>query len=127
MLPESSMFQLNEETLPSEKVCQTRDLFVLFKDLNWQNWVIAPDGYNANFCQGICEFPMPSEMNATNHAYVQDLVQIFGAITGDGELPPSPSCAPQELATVSVLYYDYTDNVVLKKFRQMIVKSCACV
>ncbi|KAL8220350.1 UNVERIFIED_CONTAM: hypothetical protein K2H54_044139 [Gekko kuhli] len=38
------------------------------------NWVIAPQGYSAFYCQGDCAFPLDSCMNATNHAILQSLV-----------------------------------------------------
>lgn len=42
-----------------------------------QDWIIAPEGYAAYYCQGECAFPLNSYMNATNHAIVQTLVRIF--------------------------------------------------
>ena len=110
-----------------ENSCQKKQLYISFYDLNWHNWVIAPDGYDANYCQGRCGFPMPSEMNATNHAYVQNMVHILNAVTPGDERPPFASCAPKDLTTISVLYYDYSNNVVLKKFARMVVKSCGCM
>lgn len=43
--------------------------FNLIKD-----WIIAPEGYAAYYCEGECAFPLNSYMNATNHAIVQTLV-----------------------------------------------------
>ncbi|RXG52514.1 Bone morphogenetic protein 7 [Armadillidium vulgare] len=43
---------------PKESQCQKRPLHVSFKDLGWQEWVIAPEGYDANFCDGRCHFPL---------------------------------------------------------------------
>lgn len=40
----------------------------------WQDWIIAPEGYAAYYCEGECAFPLNSYMNATNHAIVQTLV-----------------------------------------------------
>lgn len=45
--------------------------FCLFKD-----WIIAPEGYAAFYCDGECSFPLNAHMNATNHAIVQTLVNI---------------------------------------------------
>lgn len=45
-----------------------------------QDWVIAPQGYSAYYCEGECAFPLDSCMNATNHAILQSLV---GATRGD--------------------------------------------
>lgn len=41
-----------------------------------QDWVIAPQGYSAYYCEGECAFPLDSCMNATNHAILQSLVSI---------------------------------------------------
>ncbi|KAF2354868.1 Transforming growth factor-beta C-terminal [Trinorchestia longiramus] len=106
--------------------CQMRPLHVSFRDLDWQDWVIAPDGYDANFCQGRCDFPIPPDKNATNHAIVQTLIKVLEAVKEGDTVPPAACCTPNELATISVLYYDYSNNVVLKKYPKMIVKNCAC-
>lgn len=42
--------------------------------LSLQDWIIAPEGYAAYYCEGECAFPLNSYMNATNHAIVQTLV-----------------------------------------------------
>lgn len=59
------------------KSCQIHTLYVSFKDLKWQDWIIAPDGYGAFYCSGECNFPLNSHMNGTNHAIVQTLVHLF--------------------------------------------------
>lgn len=43
-----------------------------------QDWIIAPEGYAAYYCEGECAFPLNSYMNATNHAIVQTLVSVAG-------------------------------------------------
>lgn len=44
-----------------------------------QDWVIAPQGYSAYYCEGECSFPLDSCMNATNHAILQSLVSTASA------------------------------------------------
>jgi bone morphogenetic protein 5 len=101
--------------------CQKRYLRVSFRDLNWQDWIIAPDGYQAFYCHGECSFPLNSHMNATNHAIVQTLVHLMSP-----DNVPKPCCAPTKLSGISVLYLDESSNVVLKKYRNMVVKTCGC-
>lgn len=50
--------------------------FTIFLHLSLciQDWIIAPEGYAAYYCEGECAFPLNSYMNATNHAIVQTLV-----------------------------------------------------
>lgn len=50
-----------------------------------QDWVIAPQGYSAYYCEGECSFPLDSCMNATNHAIVQSLVSTQPVLPGPGE------------------------------------------
>ncbi|XP_046578572.1 bone morphogenetic protein 7-like isoform X1 [Haliotis rubra] len=103
------------------KACQRRTLYVSFRDLGWQDWIIAPDGYSAFYCDGECAFPLGAHMNATNHAIVQTLVHLM-----DPFMAPKPCCAPTKLTAISVLYFDHNSNVVLKKYKGMIVKACGC-
>lgn len=86
-----------------------------------QNWIIAPEGYSAYYCSGECNFPLNAHMNATNHAIVQTLVHLMNPIQ-----VPKPCCAPTKLTPISVLYFLDETNVILKKYRNMVVKSCGC-
>lgn len=83
---------------------------------------MAPDGYAAYYCDGECNFPLNSHMNATNHAIVQTLVHLMNQIKY-----PKPCCAPTKLNPVSVLYYLDDTVVTLKKYKKMVVKSCGCL
>ncbi|XP_075853053.1 bone morphogenetic protein 8A isoform X1 [Microcebus murinus] len=58
------------------QVCRRHELYVSFQDLGWLDWVIAPQGYSAYYCEGECSFPLDSCMNATNHAILQSLVSV---------------------------------------------------
>jgi len=102
--------------------CQKRTLYVSFRDLGWEDWIIAPDGYAAFYCHGECSFPLNTHMNATNHAIVQTLVHLMKPYGG----VPKPCCAPTKLSGISVLYFDESSNVILKKYQNMVVKSCGC-
>ncbi|KFO32515.1 Bone morphogenetic protein 8A [Fukomys damarensis] len=86
-----------------------------------QDWVIAPQGYSAYYCEGECSFPLDSCMNATNHAILQSLVHLMKP-----DAVPKACCAPTKLSATSVLYYDSSNNVILRKHRNMVVKACGC-
>ncbi|KAM9242215.1 bone morphogenetic protein 8B isoform 1-T1 [Dugong dugon] len=103
------------------QVCQRHELYVSFQDLGWLDWVIAPQGYSAYYCEGECSFPLDSCMNATNHAILQSLVHLMKP-----DAVPKACCAPTKLSATSVLYYDSSNNVILRKHRNMVVKACGC-
>lgn len=101
--------------------CQRHTLYVSFRSLGWQDWIIAPEGYAAFYCGGECTFPMSAHMNATNHAIVQTLVHLIRPLD-----VPKPCCAPTKLSAIQVLYFDEKNNVVLKRYSDMRVKACGC-
>ncbi|KAL4623946.1 growth/differentiation factor 3 [Arapaima gigas] len=102
-------------------ICKPRRLFISFKDVGWQDWIIAPHGYMANYCHGECPFPLSESLNGSNHAILQTLVHSF-----HGDKTPQPCCVPVKLSPISMLYYDNDDNVVLRHYEDMIVDECGC-
>ncbi|XP_032073010.1 bone morphogenetic protein 5 [Thamnophis elegans] len=108
-------------TSEPKQACRKHELYVSFRDLGWQDWIIAPEGYAAFYCDGECSFPLNAHMNATNHAIVQTLVHLMFP-----DHVPKPCCAPTKLNAISVLYFDDSSNVILKKYRNMVVRSCGC-
>uniref|UniRef100_A0A8C8U6C7 TGF-beta family profile domain-containing protein n=1 Tax=Peromyscus maniculatus bairdii TaxID=230844 RepID=A0A8C8U6C7_PERMB len=107
-------------------VCRRHELYVSFRDLGWLDWVIAPQGYSAYYCEGECAFPLDSCMNATNHAILQSLVSTTVVHLMKPDVVPKACCAPTKLSATSVLYYDSSNNVILRKHRNMVVKACGC-
>ncbi|KAI2657458.1 Bone morphogenetic protein 5 [Labeo rohita] len=112
---------LRSNTSEQRQACKKHELYVSFRDLGWQDWIIAPEGYAAFYCDGECSFPLNAHMNATNHAIVQTLVHLMFP-----DNVPKPCCAPTKLNAISVLYFDDSSNVILKKYRNMVVRSCGC-
>ncbi|CAG9814260.1 unnamed protein product [Phaedon cochleariae] len=110
-----------EFKLDQRRSCHIETLYISFKDLKWQDWIIAPEGYAAYYCAGECNFPLNAHMNATNHAIVQTLVHLMYPWRF-----PIPCCAPTKLSSISVLYFLDDQNVILKKYKKMVVKSCGC-
>uniref|UniRef100_A0A3B4BL73 TGF-beta family profile domain-containing protein n=1 Tax=Periophthalmus magnuspinnatus TaxID=409849 RepID=A0A3B4BL73_9GOBI len=108
-------------TSEQKQACKKHELYVSFRDLGWQDWIFAPEGYAAFYCDGECAFPLNAHMNATNHAIVQTLVHLMFPNN-----VPKPCCAPTKLNAISVLYFDDSSNVILKKYRNMVVRSCGC-
>ncbi|NXW56622.1 DERR protein, partial [Eurystomus gularis] len=102
-------------------LCKPRQLYIRFSDVGWENWIIAPQGYMANYCVGECPFPLTAELNSTNHAILQTMVHSL-----DPEGTPQPCCVPVRLSPISILYYDNNDNVVLRHYADMVVDECGC-
>lgn len=111
----------NRKRKRHKKYCRRKPLYVDFGAVGWTDWIFAPPGYRAYYCQGECEFPFSEHMNATNHAIVQDLVNSI-----DPKSVPKPCCVPTELSPISLLYVDEYDKVILKSYQDMVVEGCGC-
>uniref|UniRef100_A0A8C5AP40 Growth differentiation factor 6b n=1 Tax=Gadus morhua TaxID=8049 RepID=A0A8C5AP40_GADMO len=105
----------------SKTRCGKRPLHVNFRQLGWDDWIIAPLDYEAHHCEGVCEFPLRAHLEPTNHAIIQTLMNSMGP----GDMPPS-CCAPTQLSPISILYIDSGNNVVYKQYEDMVVESCGC-
>ncbi|CAD5231817.1 unnamed protein product [Bursaphelenchus xylophilus] len=101
--------------------CVLKSLFVDFKDLGWDNWVIAPSGYQADFCEGDCNFPLYEDLFPSNHAIVQSLIHLV-----DDKSTEMAKCAATEMREQSILFMNNQDNIVMKKYQNMRVNRCGC-
>lgn len=106
--------------------CRTRRLHVSFREVGWHRWVIAPRGFLANFCQGECTLPEalqgPGGPPVLNHAVLHALMHAAAPTQGAGP----PCCVPARLSPISVLFFDNSDNVVLRHYEDMVVDECGC-
>ncbi|KAM9296073.1 growth/differentiation factor 5 [Gastrophryne carolinensis] len=105
----------------SKARCSKKPLHVNFKDMGWDDWIIAPLEYEAYHCEGLCEFPLRSHLEPTNHAVIQTLMNSM-----DPETTPPTCCVPTRLSPISILYIDSANNVVYKQYEDMVVESCGC-
>ncbi|TRY59673.1 hypothetical protein DNTS_027409 [Danionella cerebrum] len=101
--------------------CSRKALHVNFKELGWDDWIIAPLDYEAYHCEGLCDFPLRSHLEPTNHAIIQTLMNSM-----DPESTPPSCCVPSKLSPISILYIDSGNNVVYKQYEDMVVESCGC-
>ncbi|KAM6176781.1 bone morphogenetic protein 3 [Erethizon dorsatum] len=126
----SQTLQFDEQTLKKARRkqwieprnCARRYLKVDFADIGWSEWIISPKSFDAYYCSGACQFPMPKSLKPSNHATIQSIVRAVGVIPGI----PEPCCVPERMSSLSILFFDENKNVVLKVYPNMTVESCAC-
>lgn len=117
----------NKENPPGKErpghknLCQKRPLYVDFTDVQWNDWIVAPLGYDAYYCDGNCPFPLSDNLNTTNHAIVQTLVNSV-----DPRAAPTACCVPTSLSSISMLYLDEHGKTILKNYDDMVVLGCGC-
>ncbi|XP_010893983.2 bone morphogenetic protein 10 [Esox lucius] len=100
--------------------CKRTPLRVEFKDIGWDSWIIQPLGYEAYGCNGVCNFPMTSEVSPTKHAIVQ--TQLSSKIP---QVSPA-CCVPTKLDSIPLLYEDGGVVTYKYKYEGMVVVECGC-
>nr|XP_010591752.1 LOW QUALITY PROTEIN: embryonic growth/differentiation factor 1 [Loxodonta africana] len=100
-------------------------LYVRYREVGGTTEIIAPRGFMANYCQSPCALPAAlgaAGSPAFNHAALRAL--MYSAAPGaHGGLP---CCVPARLSPISVLFFDNSDNVVLRHYEDMVVDECGC-
>lgn len=56
---EKTMQKARRKQWDEPRVCSRRYLKVDFADIGWNEWIILPKSFDAYYCAGVCEFPMP--------------------------------------------------------------------
>ncbi|NWV91995.1 GDF10 factor, partial [Machaerirhynchus nigripectus] len=119
---EKTMKKARRKQWNEPRICSRRYMKVDFADIGWNEWIISPKSFDAYYCAGACEFPMPKIVRPSNHATIQSIVKAVGIIPGI----PEPCCVPDKMSSLSVLFLDENKNVVLKVYPNMSVETCAC-
>lgn len=103
-------------------ICKRRSLYIDFEEINYDNWIVQPKGYEAYQCQGKCFYPVADHLHPTKHAIMQTLLH---SIT-PSKVPRS-CCVPTRLSAISVLYID-DDGVLTYRYAysDMVVAECGC-
>ncbi|KAG5834251.1 hypothetical protein ANANG_G00259580 [Anguilla anguilla] len=119
---EQTMKKARRRQWAEPRHCARRYLKVDFADIGWNEWIISPKYFDAFYCSGSCQFPMPKSVKPSNHATIQSIVRAVGVVPGI----PEPCCVPEKMSSLSILFFDENANVVLKVYPNMTVDSCAC-
>lgn len=106
--------------------CRRRSLYVDFALIAYDEWVVAPPGYEAYQCSGKCFYPFGDHLSPTKHAIVQTLVHgALQAIEGGSKPVGRACCVPTRLAPTSLLYLDASGTLTYQYgYEDMVVAEC---
>ncbi|KAI1302388.1 Inhibin beta B chain [Halotydeus destructor] len=92
--------------------CCRESFYVNFTQIGWDNWILQPQGYFANYCKGKCDLSHARYHHTT-------VVQKYPSII-------SLCCSPREMSHISLIYIDEDGYVLQKNLPNMVVESCDC-
>ncbi len=102
---------------PGYEKCCRRKLYINFKDINWQDWIIEPSGVEMNHCEGRCTGP--GVISAKSHAFVKQKLTRHKFL--------KVCCVPIKFSPLTLLHFDETGLIHKTVLRDMIVEECGCV
>ncbi|XP_068121255.1 inhibin beta B chain-like [Hyperolius riggenbachi] len=107
----------------NSNLCCRKDYYVEFKDIGWNDWIIKPEGYQINYCMGLCPMHVAGSpgMAASFHTTVFNLIKANNIQTA-----VSSCCVPTKRRPLSMLYFDRNNNIVKTDIPDMIVEACGC-
>ncbi|XP_078368862.1 protein DVR-1-like [Oculina patagonica] len=110
-------------TRTSRSSCSRKPLYIDFSRIYGEedNWIIAPAGFNANYCDDECPTVMGAHLSPTNHAILQGLLHSVEPAT-----VPAPCCVSSSVRPQSILYFDENDQVQKQDFPNMSIVTCGC-
>lgn len=101
-----------------ETRCCRFTTYISFKDIGWDDWILAPPGYEAHYCDGSCPHgfkvanTFASIQSILHHKHKADI--------------PAPCCVPTELSPLTILHYDEHGQYTFSDHPDMIVEDCRC-
>ena len=101
----------------SESRCCRYPLMVSFREIGW-DWVIAPDSFQAYYCDGSCPYRFRA---AHRFSSVQSILHMLNPLS-----VPSPSCTPQDLSPLELLHATKNGGLAVTRVNQMVVGNCGC-
>ncbi|XP_059415565.1 inhibin beta B chain [Carassius carassius] len=104
-------------------VCCKKDLYIKFRDLQWQDWIIAPEGYHMNYCMGQC----PQHLSGSPGIASSFHATVFSQLKANGiHTAVSSCCVPIQRRPLSMVYFNSQHTIVKTDVPDMIVESCGC-
>ncbi|XP_046365383.1 protein DVR-1-like [Haliotis rufescens] len=101
-----------------EKRCCRYHTYISFKEIAWDDWVVAPPGYDAYYCAGEC--PHRYKM-AHTFAGIKSLLHHM-----DPTRVPPPTCTATRLRPLTLLSLDEVGKMTYSDHPEMIVDECKC-
>ncbi|XP_062853532.1 inhibin beta B chain isoform X2 [Trichomycterus rosablanca] len=104
-------------------VCCKKDFYIKFQDIEWQDWIIAPEGYHMNYCMGQCLQHLAGSPGIASSFHAT----VFSQLRANGIHTAVPSCCvPIQRRPLSMVYFNSQHSIVKTDVPDMIVESCGC-
>lgn len=110
-------------SIATKTQCCKQRFYVSFKALGWDDWIIAPPGYYANYCSGSCG----SGINRTPDTFLTYYSHVFHEVRKYNKLNGNHlCCAPLKFSSMSLIYFGPDSKIIKRDLPKMVVDECGC-
>lgn len=109
-----------ENTEHEDDTCQRVGLYVNFTEVGLSEIIVAPAGFKAYQCKGKCS--LTERKKFPNRSPLMALLGEKKGIKTAGE----SCCVPTKLGSISLLFMDKNEKVVLRNIDDVVVEECGC-
>lgn len=110
-------------SIATKTQCCKQRFYVSFKALGWDDWIIAPPGYYANYCSGNCG----GGLNRTPDTFLTYYSHVFHEVRKYNKLNGNQlCCAPLKFSSMSLIYFGPDSKIIKRDLPKMVVDECGC-
>lgn len=100
--------------------CMKREWHINFEEVKWNNFIIQPKFLKAGRCSGSCA--SITKEDTTLYTY---LFQNYFKLEHTDK-KPELCCIPVNFLSVPFMFYDKSDDVIIKVYDNLIANECEC-
>ncbi|KAL5016031.1 hypothetical protein ScPMuIL_005620 [Solemya velum] len=101
-----------------ETRCCRYKWYISFKDIGWDQWVIAPEGYEGHYCAGSCPRWYKTANTFSN---IKSILHL-----NNPDVIPPPCCVATELSPLTILHLNEENDWQFSEHKDMNVEDCKC-
>lgn len=112
----------SQACLPDRACCLTY-FYMNFTEIGWDDWIIQPKGYEANYCTGNCLLNQQKDPHST---LLRTIAYSKGRRAEQFDEQMIPCCAPKSFQPLRIIYAVGPNDIRIKKVNGMKAYSCGC-
>lgn len=103
--------------------CCKETFHLSFKEIGWDDWILHPEGYDANFCRGSCL----NDLSTLRFHHSEVLLRFIQDNKDTAEEKGiSMCCTPSVMSPLMIVYRTDENIIYQKSIENMQVEACNC-
>ncbi len=107
---------------PSDGSCCLNRFYMNFTEIGWDDWILQPKGYDANYCAGSCLY---SGNVIQLHSRLLHTIAYSKRQNDQDYASLLPCCSPKRLSALRIIY-SVDGDIRTKKVADMKALECGC-